>query len=82
VPASLGSRLLHLREEKKWSQDDLAERIGVGTKSAGHYENDIRYPRHEALVEISKLLHVTVGHLYAETRPLFDEARRKSQRAS
>jgi len=42
---TLGARIRRLREERRWSQKQLAELLAVTEKSVGNWENDRSSPR-------------------------------------
>jgi transcriptional regulator with XRE-family HTH domain len=67
VASSLGEQLRALRKRRRWSQADLAVQLDVSKANVCHYEKNLRYPRHEVLLEIAKLLRKAVGRLYQET---------------
>jgi len=43
-PNSLGRRIAALRTERGWTQQDLAERLGVSRVAVSHLETDINTP--------------------------------------
>lgn len=40
-----GQRIKRLREERRWSQHDLADRLGVSSKTISNWERDQHIPR-------------------------------------
>ena len=64
---SFGSQLKNLRENKKYTQEELANKIGVGRSSVANYETDVNFPRKEILDNILKILDCN----YSETRGLY-----------
>ncbi len=79
MPSSLGERLNELRTQEGWTLADLARRLKVGRAQVWNYEQNTRFPRHDVLLRISKLLKTPVGDLYGETagRVVADPARKK-----
>jgi transcriptional regulator with XRE-family HTH domain len=61
-PGSLG-RLRALRNERGWSQHDLAEKAGVATLSVSRAENG-RMPVAATVYKLAKALQVDASELY------------------
>ncbi len=53
---TLGSRLKSLRKEKKLTQQQLADAVGVSKTSVIYWEKDENIPKHESLILLSKSL--------------------------
>ena len=62
-----GDILKKLRDEKGWSQAQLAKRLGLSTSIIAHYESGARYPSLEALTELSRVMGVTTDFLLGLT---------------
>ncbi len=60
-------RLQLLRQEMKWTQSDLAEKLGVSKSTIGMYELGNRTPDNELLVAIAELFKVTTDYLLGRT---------------
>src|SRR5690606_7862224 len=60
---SLGSRLKNEREKRKWSQVDVAKKIGITNAVLSNYERDIRDPDTETLKKLAELYDVTTDYL-------------------
>lgn len=60
---TLGTRLKKIRREKKLTQQQLADSIGVSKTSVIYWEKDENIPKHESLVQLAKVLNVTTEHL-------------------
>ena len=58
--------LKHLRMEKKLTQEDVAEALGVTAQSVSRWENSTTLPDVMLLPEIAKLYGVTVDDLFKE----------------
>lgn len=52
-----------LRREKKISQSELADRVGVSLQTVFRWENGLRSPRAEDLEKLAKTLGTSVGYL-------------------
>jgi transcriptional regulator with XRE-family HTH domain len=60
------NRLKQLRKEKKFTQDELADKIGVTRGQIGKYETGMSFPSLEALKSLAELLEVPVSYLLEE----------------
>ncbi len=60
---TLGQKIGSLRREKEWTQEELAEKLGVSAQAVSKWENDVSCPDIMLLPEISKLYGVTVDAL-------------------
>ena len=52
---TLGQKIGSLRREKEWTQEELAEKLGVSAQAVSKWENDVSCPDIMLLPEISKL---------------------------
>lgn len=60
---TFGDRIRRLREEKKYKQQQVAAILQVNRKAISHYENNLREPSFENLIEMAKLYHVSTDYL-------------------
>lgn len=70
---TLGKRIAALRREKEWTQDALAEVLGVSPQAVSKWENDQTCPDISLLPKLAQELGVTVDELLTgkqETAPL------------
>ena len=56
-------KLQFLRKEKGFSQEELADRLGVSRQAVSKWESDMSYPETEKIIEISKIFGVTLDSL-------------------
>lgn len=63
----LGKRIRNQRQAMQWTQEDLAERVGVSTSFVGHIERGSRKASIETLVAFANALNVTTDYLLAES---------------
>ncbi len=63
-----GEILKQLRLEKKMSQKELAERIGIAKSVISFYESGDRSPSYDVLKEIAKIFNVTTDYLLGVER--------------
>ncbi len=54
---AVGQKIKFLREEKNWSQEDLAHLAGIGKTQISRIETGKHSPKLETIVAISKALH-------------------------
>lgn len=60
---ALGRRIRQLREQRKWSQEEFADRCGLHRTAVGLLERAERIPRLDTLLTVSKGLGITVSEL-------------------
>jgi transcriptional regulator with XRE-family HTH domain len=61
--SSFGEKLRQLRKERGWSQDELAERVGIHGRHVGKYEAGKVLPNAETLLAIAAALDVSLDFL-------------------
>ena len=64
----IGKRLKNLRIENDMTQATLAKRLNL-TKSVISYENDLRLPSYDVLIQIAKLFRVSTDYLLGLESP-------------
>ena len=60
---ALGQRIRELREQRKWSQEEFADRCGLHRTAVGLLERAERIPRLDTLLTVSKGFGITVSEL-------------------
>ena len=65
---TLGQRIKRLRTNKKLSQVQLAERLGVSKSAISFYESDTREPPYDTLIRMADIFRVTVEYLLGISR--------------
>ena len=60
---TLGEKLSRLRRENNYTQEELAELLGVSRQSVSKWESDIAYPETDKLKKISKLFDCSLDYL-------------------
>lgn len=70
---SLGETIKSLRNAKRMTQAEFAERISVTKSTVSAYENGLRLPSYDVLIRIARLFKVSTDHLlgYSE-KPVLD----------
>ena len=60
---TLGDKLSKLRKENNYTQEQLADFLGVSRQAISKWESNITYPETDKLVRMSKLFHCTTDYL-------------------
>ena len=63
----MGDKLRTLRIEKKLTQKQVADRIGLAISTISSYESGNRYPSYEALIKLAYIFHVSTDYLLGIT---------------
>lgn len=64
--ASIGKRIRTCREEKGWSQETFAEKIGLSVTYTGMIERGEKVPKLETFIRIANSLEVSADLLLAD----------------
>ncbi len=62
---TFGVRLKNLRKQKRWSQKELAAKVGVRFQQLNKYESGLNLPPAEMLIKLADALGTTVDYLLA-----------------
>ena len=62
----LADKLIELRKEKGWSQEEFAEKLDVSRQAVSRWENETALPDAQNILRISKLFNVTTDYLLNE----------------
>lgn len=65
----LGKRISFLRQEKGWSQMELAEKVGVSQRYVSTWETGKNMPHVETLMKLAQVFEVSVDFLLFDTVP-------------
>ncbi len=60
---NMGERLKQLRNQKKLTQKQVADRIGLAISAISSYESGTRYPSYETLIKFARIYHVSTDFL-------------------
>lgn len=63
---TLGEKLSKLRKENNYTQEQIADILGVSRQSVSKWESDIAYPETEKLIELGKLFDCSMDYLLKE----------------
>lgn len=70
----LSDKILMLRKQKGWSQEELAERLGVSRQSVSKWESGASLPDLNRILDLSRLFAVTTDFLLKDEEPAEDDA--------
>ena len=59
----LADKIIQLRKKAGWSQEELAEQLGVTRQSVSKWEGAQSVPDLEKVLQLSSLFHVTTDYL-------------------
>lgn len=81
---TLGNRIAMFRKQRKMTQDELAERLGLSSQAVSKWENDLSCPDIMLLPELARLLETTVDELLTgehvpQTRLVPEKERKKPE---
>jgi len=77
---NFGQRLRELREEKKITQAELGNKIGVSGATINRYEKGFRQPDPETLSKLADFFDVTVDFLLGRTDDIIPEDIKKAMK--
>lgn len=61
---ALGLSIKSARENKKWSQEELAEKADIHTSYIGQIERGLRYPSLKVLFRIADAMNLKISDLF------------------
>ena len=73
-------KLIELRKEKKLTQSDLAEVLGISRQAYSNYENGKRQPDNETMLKLAEHFNVSVDYLLGRDDKPVSAPRRKGIR--
>lgn len=74
---ALGARIRQERIKQNFTQEQLAEKLNVSTTYVGYIERGERTLTLAKLVDLAKLLHVSVDYLLTDSLPLSPSSKEK-----
>ncbi len=66
---NLADKLIQLRKQKGYSQEELADMLGVSRQSVSKWESGQSYPETDKLISLSEIFSVTTDYLLKENSP-------------
>jgi transcriptional regulator with XRE-family HTH domain len=67
---TFGEKIIALRKQHKWSQDDLAKKIGTSAPIIGRYEREEIKPSIDVASKIADALEVTLDYLLGKSEKM------------
>ena len=64
---TLGDKLAKLRKENNFTQEQLANELGISRQAISKWESDLTYPETDKLIRISELFHCSLDYLLKDT---------------
>jgi transcriptional regulator with XRE-family HTH domain len=65
---TIAERIRFLRQERKWTQAELAERLGIHQKQVSAYERGVNLPSTDILIKLAEVFDVTLDYLAFEAK--------------
>lgn len=59
----IGDNIRKLRLEREWTQEELADRLGVSRSAMGNYERELREPGIDLLIKLADTFNVSIDEL-------------------
>lgn len=60
---ALGDKLSKLRKENNFTQEQLADILGVSRQAVSKWESDTAYPETDKLIQLSNIFSVSIDYL-------------------
>ena len=67
---TFGQRFSRLRKQRGFTQEELAEKVGLSGQAVSKWENDASMPDVSLLVELSEILGVSLDELLGKETPI------------
>ena len=68
---SIGTNIKHLREERRYTQEQIAEALGISFQAVSSWERDEYKPDTDKLIKLAEFLDVSVSVIVEEKQTLF-----------
>jgi transcriptional regulator with XRE-family HTH domain len=65
---AISDRVRQLRQEKRWTQAELGEKVGVHQKQVSAYERGANVPSTEVLIKLAEVFNVSLDYLAFEAK--------------
>lgn len=59
----VGNNIRKLRLEHEWTQEELADRLGVSRSALSNYESELREPAIDLLIKLADVFNTTIDEL-------------------
>ena len=71
---AIGDRIKMLRNARKMTQSEFAERLGVTKSAVSSYENGSRLPSYDVLIKMARIFKVSVDNLLGHDKKIAIDA--------
>lgn len=65
---TIADRIHQLRQERRWTQAELGEKVGVHQKQISSYERGVNVPATDILIKLAEVFNVTLDYLAFEAQ--------------
>lgn len=69
---NLADKIIYLRKQKNWSQEELAEQLGISRQSVSKWESQTSVPDLDKILKLSKIFDVSTDFLLKDDLDLTD----------
>ncbi len=66
---TIGEKIYTLRKSNSWSQEELADRIGVTRQAVSRWEADSAKPEADKIIELCDLFQISADYLLRDVQP-------------
>ena len=73
------TKIKKYRQQNEWTQQTVAEKLGVSRKTVSSWENSRSYPDIFMLVQLSDLYHVSLDDLLREDHEMIDNYKQEHE---
>lgn len=77
---TFGKRLAGLRKQKKWTQEEVSQKLNVSAQAVSKWENDSSLPDLDMLLAIAELFHTTTDELLGKVPTSIVEMKEATKR--
>lgn len=75
----LSEKIMDLRKKSGWSQEELAEKLGISRQSVSKWETGESMPDLDKIIRMSELWNVSTDYLLKESEPSESEPSRENE---
>ncbi len=68
---TIGEKLKQLRQERSWSQAQLANKLNIHQKQISGYERSLHVPKTDVIVRIARIFNISLDYLVLDERDDF-----------
>ena len=65
---AISDRIRQLRQERRWTQAELGDKVGVHQKQVSAYERGVNVPSTDILIKLAEAFDVTLDYLAFEAK--------------